>query len=124
MQFCDFSALRKAGFQWNMTGASSSMCRKARVQFGLVRRQAKLCRTATQAMPHIVKAAAQAVATCQSVFADRRWNCTSIENAPSFTPDITTGTVTSTKNAAFITTENFLAKHNLRTDIFLSRDIF
>jgi hypothetical protein len=44
-------------------------------------------------MPHIVKAAAQAVATCQSVFADRRWNCTSIETAPSFTPDITTGRV-------------------------------
>jgi hypothetical protein len=67
------------------------MCRKARVQFGLVRRQTKLCRTTTQAMPHIVRAAAQTVTTCQSVFADRRWNCTSIETAPSFTPDITTG---------------------------------
>lgn len=89
--YFDFRALRKASFQWNMTGASSSLCRKARAQFGLVRRQTKLCRTTTQAMPHIVKAATQAVATCQSVFADRRWNCTSIETAPSFTPDITTG---------------------------------
>jgi hypothetical protein len=42
-------------------------------------------------MPHIVRAAVQTVTTCQSVFADRRWNCTSIETAPSFTPDITTG---------------------------------
>ncbi|GFG33089.1 hypothetical protein Cfor_12113 [Coptotermes formosanus] len=66
IQCYDFRALRKAGFQWNMTGASSSMCRKARVHFGLVRRQTKLCRTTTQAMPHIVKAAAQTVATCQS----------------------------------------------------------
>ncbi|KDR22144.1 Protein Wnt-11 [Zootermopsis nevadensis] len=68
------------------------MCRKARVHFGLVRRQTKLCRTASQAMPHIARAAAQTVATCQNVFADRRWNCTSIEAAPNFTPDITTGT--------------------------------
>jgi hypothetical protein len=42
-------------------------------------------------MPHIAKAAAQTVTTCQSVFADRRWNCSSVETAPSFTPDITTG---------------------------------
>lgn len=67
------------------------MCRKARVQYGLARRQAKLCRTSTQAMPHIAKAAAHTVTTCQSVFADRRWNCSSLEAAPSFTPDITTG---------------------------------
>jgi hypothetical protein len=68
-------------------------------------------------MPHIVKAAAQAVATCQSVFADRRWNCTSIETAPSFTPDITTGTVTFSTNVAFITTENLLCRHSLNKDL-------
>ncbi|KAJ9601226.1 hypothetical protein L9F63_000621 [Diploptera punctata] len=68
------------------------MCRRARVQYGLVRRQTKLCRSTTQAMPQIVRAAQQTVVTCQTVFADRRWNCSSIESAPNFTPDITTGT--------------------------------
>lgn len=89
--YSGFRALRKASLQWNGTGAVATMCRKARVHFGLVRRQTKLCRTASQAMPHIARAAAQTVATCQNVFADRRWNCTSIEAAPNFTPDITTG---------------------------------
>ncbi|PSN48112.1 Protein Wnt-11b-1 [Blattella germanica] len=86
-----FRALKKSTLQWNSTGAATSMCRKARVQFGLVRRQTKLCRSTTQAMPHIVRAAINAVSTCQTVFADRRWNCSSIEAAPNFTPDITTG---------------------------------
>ncbi|XP_023711811.1 protein Wnt-11b-2 [Cryptotermes secundus] len=85
-------ALKKTSFKWNATGAASAMCRKARLQYGLARRQTKLCRTSTQTMPHIAKAAAQTVTTCQSVFADRRWNCSSVEMAPSFTPDITTGT--------------------------------
>ncbi|XP_069668822.1 protein Wnt-11b-2-like [Periplaneta americana] len=85
-------ALRKAAFEWNATGAAASMCRKARVQFGLVRRQTKLCRSTTQTMPHLVRAAAQTVATCQALFADRRWNCSSVEAAPDFPPDVTTGT--------------------------------
>ena len=90
-EFLVSRALRKSKFQWNATGAAASMCRKARVQFGLVRRQTKLCRSTTQAMPQIVRAAQETVATCQTVFADRRWNCSSIETAPNFTPDITTG---------------------------------
>ena len=90
-KYLNFSALKKTSFKWNATGAASAMCRKARLQYGLARRQTKLCRTSTQTMPHIAKAAAQTVTTCQSVFADRRWNCSSVEMAPSFTPDITTG---------------------------------
>jgi hypothetical protein len=86
-----FRALRKASLRWNATGAASTMCRKARMQFGLARRQTKLCRTSAQVMPHIAKAAGHTVATCQSVFADRRWNCSTVESAPNFTPDITTG---------------------------------
>ncbi|XP_049772038.1 protein Wnt-11b-2-like [Schistocerca cancellata] len=74
---------------WAVSGA----CRRARASLGLARRQARLCRSADgEAMPHVARAAALAAATCQALFADRRWNCSSVNSAPAFSRDLTTGT--------------------------------
>nr|CAD7428480.1 unnamed protein product [Timema monikensis] len=86
-------ALSKAGnVEWNSTQVSTQWCRKARTTLGLVRKQARICRTTVEAMPHVVRAASQAVHTCQTLFSDRRWNCSSTELAPNFSPDLTKGT--------------------------------
>jgi len=44
-------------------------------------------------MPVVVRAARQVIDVCQELFADRRWNCSSILQAPSYLPDLTGGTV-------------------------------
>lgn len=43
------------------------------------------------AMPHVQLAASLATETCKSVFKYHRWNCSSIDKAPVFTPDLTRG---------------------------------
>nr|CAD7601095.1 unnamed protein product [Timema genevievae] len=86
-------ALSKAGnVEWNSTQVSTQWCRKARTTLGLARKQARICRTTVEAMPQVVRAASQAVHTCQTLFSDRRWNCSSTELAPNFAPDLTKGT--------------------------------
>ncbi|XP_067014564.1 protein Wnt-11b-2 [Anabrus simplex] len=82
-------ALRSSSLQWNQSTVS---CRLARLHHGLARRQTRLCRSTVDAMPHVVRAASQAVVTCKMLFKDRRWNCSSIEQAPHLSPDLTTGT--------------------------------
>ncbi|CAH2229911.1 jg24521 [Pararge aegeria aegeria] len=42
-------------------------------------------------MPHVAAAARLARAACLDAHAGERWNCTSIELAPRFTPDLLTG---------------------------------
>ncbi|KAK3912646.1 Protein Wnt-11b-2 [Frankliniella fusca] len=68
-------------------------------RWGLTARQAALCRGAPDAMPHLARAAQLTVTTCQQLFADRRWNCSSLEDATSpvrapsrLSPDLYTGT--------------------------------
>lgn len=73
--------------RWN-----SSACSKRWGSWGLTARQATLCRGALDAMPHVARAAQLAVTTCKQLFADRRWNCSSLDAAPQLTPDLSTGT--------------------------------
>ncbi|XP_063224819.1 protein Wnt-11b-2-like [Bacillus rossius redtenbacheri] len=82
-------ALRGASWQWNSSASAS--CRRARQTLGLARRQARLCRLTVEVMPHVARAAAQTVNSCEALFADRRWNCSSVERAPHFQPDLTHG---------------------------------
>ncbi|XP_017597298.1 PREDICTED: protein Wnt-11b-like [Corvus brachyrhynchos] len=51
-----------------------------------------LCRRHLEVMPSIVRAARRTQALCQQSFADMRWNCSSIQRAPSFGRDLLTGT--------------------------------
>ncbi|XP_045503585.1 protein Wnt-11-like [Colias croceus] len=54
--------------------------------------QARVCRRQPTAMPHVAAAARLARSACLSAHAGERWNCSSIELAPKFTPDLLTGT--------------------------------
>ncbi|XP_070538235.1 protein Wnt-11-like [Ptychodera flava] len=70
---------------WN----STKTCKKAK---GLVSSQVKLCRRNLDAMEGLVEAAELTKETCQEQFSDRRWNCSSINRAPDYTPDLDKGT--------------------------------
>ncbi|CAH1979807.1 unnamed protein product [Acanthoscelides obtectus] len=99
-------SLQHSHLHWNLTAWSlqnspggrgvrsgdRSPCAVARRRYGLARAQARLCRTAPDAMPHVQQAARLAVDTCQQVFGNRRWNCSSVASAPYLTPDLTRAT--------------------------------
>ncbi|KAJ3654930.1 hypothetical protein Zmor_014081 [Zophobas morio] len=93
-------SLQHSNLHWNLSSVNNnpgrgirsgtrSPCGIARRRFGLAKLQAKLCRSTMEAMPHVQKAATVAAETCQTVFQDRRWNCSSIVTAPYLTPDLT-----------------------------------
>lgn len=48
----------------------------------------QLCRRHLEALPSVVQAAEQTKRACQQTFADTRWNCSSVEAAPNFTPEL------------------------------------
>lgn len=75
------SGLAGSGVSWN----ESQHCRL------LVPEQLQLCRRHLEVMPSIVRAARRTQELCQQSFADMRWNCSSIQRAPSFGPDLLTG---------------------------------
>ena len=100
--FNRFRSLQHSNLHWNLSSVNNnpgrgirsgtrSPCGIARRRFGLAKLQAKLCRSTMEAMPHVQKAATVAAETCQTVFQDRRWNCSSIVTAPYLTPDLTRG---------------------------------
>uniref|UniRef100_T1JI07 Protein Wnt n=2 Tax=Strigamia maritima TaxID=126957 RepID=T1JI07_STRMM len=98
-------ALSQTNLSWNVT----SHCSRARKYSELVSGQAKFCKRHIETMPYIISSAAAAIRTCQYTFADRRWNCSSINTAPRFTPDLTTDTreqafVTALSSAAVVNT--------------------
>lgn len=77
-------------------GIRSSMkspCSIARKKYGLVKVQAKLCRNSMDAMPHVQIAATLAVETCKNIFGYHKWNCSSVDMAPTLTPDLTRGKI-------------------------------
>eukprot|EP00061_Rhincodon_typus_P005456 g24988.t1 len=55
---------------------------------GLVPDQQQLCRRNPELMHSIVFAAQQTGLVCQKAMADMRWNCSSIQLAPRFNPDL------------------------------------
>uniref|UniRef100_A0AAF5RU95 Protein Wnt n=2 Tax=Wuchereria bancrofti TaxID=6293 RepID=A0AAF5RU95_WUCBA len=60
-----------------------------RKNYGLVAYQARMCRRISDLMPVIIRASQTTVSICQKVFADRRWNCSSILRAPRYKSDLT-----------------------------------
>ena len=68
---------------WN----STSDCSRSR-SLGLVRSQRRLCQNHLDVMTSVVRASRDTVDVCQEMFADRRWNCSTITLAPHFLPDL------------------------------------
>ena len=65
--------------------------RHCRLLAGLVPDQFQMCRRNLEVMPSIVRAARQTQSICQKTFADMRWNCSSVQRAPRFGPDLLKG---------------------------------
>jgi len=72
---------------WNRTAD----CAEAR-SVGLQKNQRLICRRNLELMPVVVRAARQVIDVCQELFADRRWNCSSILLSPNYLGDLTGGT--------------------------------
>ncbi|KAJ8920937.1 hypothetical protein NQ315_015730 [Exocentrus adspersus] len=99
----ELRSLQHSHLHWNISSINNnpgrgirsgvrSPCTVARRRYGLVKVQAKLCRSTMEAMPHVESAATLASETCRNVFKHRRWNCSSIITAPYLTPDLTRAT--------------------------------
>ena len=59
---------------------------------GVLRRQQRLvCSKHVDLMEFVSQAARTTVDLCQELFAERRWNCSSIQRAPKFRRDLTAG---------------------------------
>lgn len=59
---------------------------------GVLRRQQRsVCSRHVDLMEFVSQAARIAVDLCQQLFAERRWNCSSIQRAPKFRRDLTSG---------------------------------
>lgn len=58
---------------------------------GVVPEHSQTCRRNLEVMHSVVRAAAETVSACQKTFAGMRWNCSSIQRAPSFGPDLLKG---------------------------------
>ncbi|KAJ8403814.1 hypothetical protein AAFF_G00346820 [Aldrovandia affinis] len=65
---------------------------------GLVSTQVQLCRSNLELMQTVIQAAREVRKTCQKTFGDMRWNCSSIDNAPHYPPDLERGT----RESAFV----------------------
>ncbi|CAG5095487.1 Similar to wnt11: Protein Wnt-11 (Danio rerio) [Cotesia congregata] len=68
------------------------LCTSARSSGLLERKQARACRAAPDVMPSLIQAARDTSFVCQQAFRNRRWNCSSIERAPYYTPELLSGT--------------------------------
>ncbi|XP_071549476.1 protein Wnt-11b-2-like isoform X2 [Panulirus ornatus] len=82
-------SLNRGGYErWG----HSRSCKNARRVYGFTRSQTRTCKKQVEVMPHVQHAAVTTVTTCQRMFQTRRWNCSSVLNAPDLSPDLTTGT--------------------------------
>src|SRR6218665_3693020 len=71
---------------WNKT----TECARRKAT-GLLKDQRSICQRNLELMPFVVAAARQTVDVCEDLFADRRWNCSTIHTAPNYLPDLTGG---------------------------------
>ncbi|KAI8430003.1 hypothetical protein MSG28_000450 [Choristoneura fumiferana] len=72
----------------NWTGQD---CTEARREGALGGGQARACRRQPAAMPHVAAAARLARDACKAAHAGDRWNCSSVDLAPNYSPDLLTG---------------------------------
>ncbi|XP_073961690.1 protein Wnt-11b-2-like [Choristoneura fumiferana] len=71
----------------NWTGQD---CTEARREGALGGGQARACRRQPAAMPHVAAAARLARDACKAAHAGDRWNCSSVDLAPNYSPDLLT----------------------------------
>lgn len=75
----------------NGSGVAWDKSHHCRLLAGLVPDQVQMCRRNLEVMHSIVQAASETKSICQKTFAGMRWNCSSIQRAPSFGPDLLKG---------------------------------
>ncbi|XP_017781202.1 PREDICTED: protein Wnt-11b-2-like [Nicrophorus vespilloides] len=92
-----WNSLENSGGRGIRSGVKSP-CSVARRRYGFAKLQTKLCRNSLETMPYVQSAAQMASETCKVIFEDRRWNCSSIDTAPSLTPDL----LRATREQAFV----------------------
>lgn len=73
---------------WNRT-RDCTAAKKSHV--GFRKEDVAFCKHNVELMPAVAQAARQAVASCQQLFSDMRWNCSSVLLAPTFTNDLVKG---------------------------------
>ena len=66
-------------------------CGRSKTLYGMNHGQVEVCGAAPTLMKYVSNAAYRAVFTCQQIFLKSRWNCSSVFNAPSHTPDLISG---------------------------------
>lgn len=69
---------------WN----SSSDCARASL---LHKEQRLVCERHVELMTSLVHVAQDVIDVCQDLFADKRWNCSSVQLTPNYLPDLTGG---------------------------------
>ncbi|XP_052529363.1 protein Wnt-11b-like [Tympanuchus pallidicinctus] len=82
----------------NGSAVSWDRIHHCRLLAGLVPDQVQICRRNLEVMHSIVQAASKTKSICQKTFSSMRWNCSSIQRAPSFGPDLLKGT----RESAFV----------------------
>jgi wnt family len=82
-----FSGLANDKRQLTWNQSASADCARTKV-LGLVRDQRLICQRNPDLMPAVAQAAREAVDICQELFADRRWNCSTVQLAPNYLPDL------------------------------------
>uniref|UniRef100_A0A8C4SC07 Protein Wnt n=2 Tax=Erpetoichthys calabaricus TaxID=27687 RepID=A0A8C4SC07_ERPCA len=90
VRYCN--AIHWLGLTVNGSSVGWNQTHHCKLLDGLVPDQLQLCRRNLEMMHSIVHAAKVTKTTCQKTFSDMRWNCSSIEDAPFFTPDLAKGT--------------------------------
>uniref|UniRef100_A0A8C0GMZ0 Protein Wnt n=1 Tax=Chelonoidis abingdonii TaxID=106734 RepID=A0A8C0GMZ0_CHEAB len=92
------AAIQWLGLMVNGSRVAWNETQHCKILDGLVPDQVQLCRRNLELMHSIVRAAKETKGVCQKTFSDMRWNCSSIEYAPSFSPDLMKGT----RESAFV----------------------
>ena len=86
-----FKWTSKTRRHWSKKNGMKSSCWSALRHELLSREQVRMCIKHPQLMSTVWEAAVTATVSCRDAFADRRWNCSSIDTIPRLTPDLTQG---------------------------------
>uniref|UniRef100_A0A8C0GMH0 Protein Wnt n=1 Tax=Chelonoidis abingdonii TaxID=106734 RepID=A0A8C0GMH0_CHEAB len=93
------AAIQWLGLMVNGSRVAWNETQHCKILDGLVPDQVQLCRRNLELMHSIVRAAKETKGVCQKTFSDMRWNCSSIEYAPSFSPDLMKGKGSSARSS-------------------------
>ncbi|XP_022118387.2 protein Wnt-11-like [Pieris rapae] len=85
-------AIRWLSLHESVGNWTESDCWEAKQNGSLWGEQVRVCRRQPTAMPHVAAAARLVRSACLSAHSGERWNCSTIELAPKYTPDLLTGT--------------------------------